>query len=418
MTLVRRALLLVPAAVLLVLPAWPQGQGVLDGRLVNATAAANTPSGVALDVIGLAGGMNVLKSSVTDSAGRFRIDGLPTNTPLLIRADYKGVYYYGQVNLDAGGKAHLEIQVFDETTSAQGIRLESVRIAFKLTGTGLSSLESYTFNNETKPPRSFMREDGSFRFSKAPGITEPPRLDVTGPGASMPVTQSPLESADGQSYYSRYALRPGITTFDVAQMLPYQNGSYSYRKKFFQDATSLKIGVIPQDLRVSGEGLAKVQTDAAQNFAVYSAGPIKAGTEVVWTLSGGTPVVEAPVPAPEPEAGPAVRPMPTLVGQNALTIGPLLLIGLIMILWYAHKRVIPAAANGKEARTRELRERREQLLNYVASLDAQFESHALDQRAYLRLREQSKRHLRRIATLLAKTGVGSQESEVRRKANS
>ena len=198
-----------------------QGQGVVEGRILNGTDPAQVPAKLQLEVIRLGSGMSVLTSAITDAAGKFRIEGVPADAPLLIRAAYRSVNYYGQASFDAAGKAQVEIQVYEPTASMQGIRLESVQIAFKLGSEGLRSLESYTFMNETKPPQSLAREDGNFRFSKAPGILEPPRIDVTGPGSSMPVTQSPLESADGQSYYSLYPLRPGSTTFDVSQALPY-----------------------------------------------------------------------------------------------------------------------------------------------------------------------------------------------------
>jgi len=402
-----RYLLLCMAAALLTPLA--QAQGVLEGRLLNGTNPAITPVHVPVDAIGLGSGMSVLKSSVTDAAGKFHMDGLPARTPLLIRATYGGVSYYSQASFDASGKARVDILVYEATASTQGIRLENVRIAFKLTADGLNSLESYTFNNETKPPRSFMRKDGNFRFSKPPGITELPSLDVTAPGASMPVSQPPLESADGESYYSLYPVRPGVTTFDVSLALPYRNGGYTYRKKFYHDVRSLNIGVIPADVMVSGVGLKKVETDAAQNFAVYSTGPIKAGTEAVWTFSGGTPVASAPARAEEPR----IQLMPTLVEQNALVIGPLLLAGLILVLWFAHSHVIPASGIDKDTHLRELSERREQLLSYVAALDARYESQGLERRQYLRLREQGKRHLRRIAALLAKTGARGQESQAR-----
>ncbi len=380
-----------------------QGQGVVDGRLVNGTNSAGVPAQVQVDVLGMTSGMSVIKSSVTDAAGKFRMDGLPAGAPLLIRADYKSVNYYAQAAFDASGTAHVEIQVYEPTASMQGIRLDSAQMAFKLTREGLNSIESYTFINETKPPQSFMREDGNFRFSKAPGILEPPRLDVSGPGSSMPVLQSPLESPDGQSYYSLYPLRPGTTTFDVAQALPYENQTYVYRKKFYQDVPALNIGVGPQDMTLSGEGVKRIQTDAAQNFTVYSAGPFKAGTEVVWTFSGGTPVAEAPAPPPTAPAAaePSVRPMPSPIAQNALIIGPMLLAGFLVVLWYAQNHGGAGSASTQETRLQELRARREQLLTFVAGLDARYENQSLERREYLRLREQGKRHLRRIAMLLA-----------------
>jgi hypothetical protein len=384
-----------------------QGQGVVEGRVLNGTQPGAPLKGVSIEVVGLAGGMNVLKSAAPDSSGRFRLEGLPTDSMLLIRAVYGSVFYYSPLQFDNAAKANVEIQVFEPTDSMQGIRLEDAQIAFKLTDAGLGALESYSLANESKPPRSFMRADGNFRFSKAAGLAELPRLSITGPGSNMPVPEAPLESADGQSYYSRYPLRPGTTTIEISQAFPYQKGTYTYKKKFFQDVSKVNIGVIPQDMNVSGEGLTKVQVNAAQNFAVYSTGPIKAGTEVAWTFSGGTPVAEASA-APEtaaPEQQPSILPMPTPVGQNAIFIGSLLLLGFLLILWYAGRRIIPAAGSDAEVRIRELKERREHLLNQVAVLDARYENvQGPERREYLKMREHSKRHLRRIGVLLGKSG--------------
>jgi hypothetical protein len=402
--LTKRLLFLGLAAFLLYPVLHAQGSGVVEGRIVNATNPGKAPAGVTVDVIKLTAGMSVLKSSTADNAGKFRIDGLPTDTMLLLRATYGSVGYYSSPTFDASGKARVEIQVYEPTTSMQGIRIDKAQIAFKLTKEGLSSREMYTFVNESKPPRSFMRADGNFRFSKATGITEPPQLDVTGPGSSMPVNQPPLESPDGQSYYSLYPLRPGTTAFEVSQLLPYQDGGYTYRKKFYQDLPSVVIGVIPPDMKLTGEGLTTMP-DGGRDFAVYAAAPIQADKEVVWTFAGGTPVSEETAPeAPgSPMANDArIVPMPTLVGQNAMIIGPLLLIGLVLILWYAQNRVIAPSGESQEARAKELKARREQLLEYVAALDQKYESQAMNRRDYLRLREQAKRHLRRITMLLAK----------------
>lgn len=59
----------------------------MEGKLVNGTDPSVTPSEVDIDVIGLGGGMSVLKSTVSDSAGKFRVDGLPTDQPIMIRAN-------------------------------------------------------------------------------------------------------------------------------------------------------------------------------------------------------------------------------------------------------------------------------------------------------------------------------------------
>ncbi len=377
-----------------------QGNGVAEGRLVNGTDPSIKCGGVDFDVVGLGGGMSILKSATTDSAGRFKVNGLPTDSPVLIRANYKEVNYNARLAFDSAGRASVEIVVYEPTTSMSGIRLDPPRIAFQLTGDRLRTMEIYALTNESKPPRSYMNMSGNFRFSKAEGITTPPRMSVTSPGSPMPLNQSPLESPDGKSYYSLFPLRPGTTTFEVDQDLPYASGSYNYRARFFYDTPSFEIGVIPADMKVTGEGIRTVQTDPQRNFAVYSGGPVKAGTEIALVFSGGTPVVEQQPAAAQGES--KVKPMPTSINQNALVIGPLFLACLVVVLWYAVNRIPEAAGQDQDPRARELKSRRDQLLNFLASLDSQHDAQGLERRDYLRQREQGKRQLRRISLLLKK----------------
>jgi hypothetical protein len=94
--------------------------------------------------------------------------------------------------------------------------------------------------------------------------------------------------------------------------------------------------------------------------------------------------------------------MPTMVAQNALILGPLLLIGFVVVLWYAVNHISEGGSRTDEIRARELKQRRDQLLNYLASLDHQYENQAIERREYVRQREQGKRQLRRISILLGK----------------
>ena len=313
-----------------------QGKGAVEGRLVNRTDPSIVARSVDLEVIGLGSGMSIIRTAVTDSAGKFRIDGLPENQELVIRANYKGANYHSPVNIGASGKAAADIEIYEPTTSWKDIPVEGVQIAFQTEGDRLRVLESYVFNNKTKPPRTHVNPEGVFRISKLAGILDPPQIRVTGSGSSRPLVQSAFESADSRSYYSLYPLKPGTTTFEVQEFLPYTSRSYAYTARFYHDVDSIRIGVIPHDLTVAGNGLTKIETNPDQNFAVYSSPPVKAGTEVVWTFSGGTPVSQT---GPGEAGGePAIQPMPNEVGRNALVIGPLLLLGFVLALWYSFNR--------------------------------------------------------------------------------
>jgi hypothetical protein len=389
------------AAILACPTAQAQGRGSIEGKLVNKTDAAIVCAGVNLDVVGLGGGMSVVKSSKSDASGRFRVDGLPTDEPLMVRADYKSVNYHARVTFNSEGKGDVTVEVYEPTASRKDVALEGVRIAFQLSGGRLRSLESYSFNNRTRPPRTYVDPEGSFRFSKAPGILEVPQVSLTAPGSSMPLKEAPLESADGGNYYLLYPLRPGVSTFEVEQVLPYQEATYVYRKKFYEDLASLQIGVIPHDMNLAGDGLVRVQTDTQRNFTIYAGGPVKAGTELVWAFTGGTPVPESRATEAAAEES-RIQPMANAVGRNALIIGPPLLMGFLAVLWYAFGRLEPAAAGDQDPRLKALRARRDQLLNYMADLDHRLEIESMDQRDHARMREQAKRQLRRVAMLLGK----------------
>jgi hypothetical protein len=306
---------------LAILPAaYPQAKGMVEGKLLNGTNPSIAARGAKLDIIGMGSGMNVIRTATADLSGHFRIEGLAENQMLLIRADYKGVKYYSPINIPSTGKASVEIEVFEPADSMKDIIVEGAQTAFQLEGDQLIAIETVQFNNKTKPPRTFVGNNGSFMISKPPGILEPPQMTITGPGSSMPLMQSPLDGPDGKSYYSLYPLRPGITSFEVKELLPYTSGNYKYVKKFYHDIPEFKIGITPATLVVSGNGLSYIETNAQEDFAVYSSSPIKAGSELVWTFQN------------------SIQTAPSDVERNALIIGPLLLMGFVLALWYAFNR--------------------------------------------------------------------------------
>jgi hypothetical protein len=90
------------------------------------------------------------------------------------------------------------------------------------------------------------------------------------------------------------------------------------------------------------------------------------------------------------------------VGQNLLLIGPLVLMALVVVLWYAHNTVMAGAPKGQDSRTRALKARRDALVELIARLDEEHEKGALARGDYQRRREPAKRQLRRVFMLLGK----------------
>ncbi|MBN2243949.1 MAG: hypothetical protein JW793_14780 [Acidobacteria bacterium] len=368
----------------------------MQGRIVNGTDPSITVGGVPVEVVAMSGGMSVIRTAAADSGGRFRFENLPAREMLMVRAVYQGANYHTQAVFGDSGRANVEILVYEATNSVNGIRVEEYEMVFQAVGAHLQSLDTVLVHNATQPAKTFMDPEGNFRFSKAPALLSLPQIRITAPGASMPVVQSVLESPDGQSYYTLYPLRPGKTAIDIFQILPYENRDYTYVKKFYNPVPPIEIGVIPMDMELSGTGLTKIREDPDRNIAVYRSGPLDAGTEVQWVFSGGTPVLEQQGAAPDS----AIRSLPNAVGRNALVIGPLLLIGFILVFWHAVHRTGDGLPGGAGALKKRMIERRKELINRLADLDRGYKAGGMDPREYLRQREEGKRLLRRIASLL------------------
>ncbi|NLV30640.1 MAG: hypothetical protein GXY47_05735 [Acidobacteria bacterium] len=319
-----------------------QERGVVEGRLVNRTDPSILPSGAPLEILELEGGMRTIRSAVTDAAGGVRIEGLPRSERLMLRASWRGVPYHAPLAFDAAGVARVELEVYETTSSDADIRVEKVQMAFQFSGDRIQALETWTLHNRSRPPRIYADPAGTFRISKAPGILQPPRMRVTAPDSTMPLVQPALESADGESYYTLYPLRPGLTLIEAEQALPYADRAYTFVKKFHRDVEAFHIGVLPADMLLEGAGIERVESPGG--MAVYSSPAAGAGTEAAWTFSGGTPVPAASAPgasapgAEEAEEGDRVVARPSAVGRNALVIGPLLLLAFILPLWYACNR--------------------------------------------------------------------------------
>ena len=107
-------------------------------------------------------------------------------------------------------------------------------------------------------------------------------------------------------------------------------------KKFFNNVKDITVGVTPQDMMISGNGLSKIEANA--NFMVYKSTPAKAGTEVAWDFSGGTATAAQETATPESESQSEIKTMPNAVGRNAVAVGSLLLMAFIIALWISFNK--------------------------------------------------------------------------------
>jgi hypothetical protein len=140
--------LLVPPLVL------AEGDGVIQGQVINGTAGSETPEGLEVTLHVFRGrDEGEQRTTTTDVQGRFRFEDLEMGSDwaYLVRVPYKGVVYsQGLLSFEAGQQELMtEVAVYETTTDAQGLVIERAHIFVTLEGAGLSVTELYVFANPT-----------------------------------------------------------------------------------------------------------------------------------------------------------------------------------------------------------------------------------------------------------------------------
>jgi hypothetical protein len=174
---------------------------------------------------------------------------------------------------------------------------------------------------------------------------------------------------------------PGVDTVEVfvTYELPYQAGGMVARV-FDLPVEAVVLVIAEEGLVLEGEGLAFAETfDTEVGSALsYTAGPLKAGEPLVFSVVPGSPPVPATAVARDAVAE-------TIVGMAALAVA----LGLGYLLWR-----VPALPEQCPAQVRSL-------VAGVVALDASFESGELGETRYRREREALKAQ---ICTLLTSAG--------------
>ncbi len=146
---------LVLAILLLLVQPWTtlaDGDGVLQGQVVNGTAGGGSTEGLPVVLRVFQGASEQPSLSVTtDADGRFRLEGLETGSDwtYLLRVTYQEVIYSpGLVSFEAGqSEMVLDISVYEATTDDSQIRVGRAHLFVTASDETLSVSELYVFQN-------------------------------------------------------------------------------------------------------------------------------------------------------------------------------------------------------------------------------------------------------------------------------
>ncbi len=285
----------VMAALLVALPlsATAQTQQTLsiEGRVVNGTAGADNPGGLAvlMLVTGPDGTLSGTAQTQAAPDGSFVLDGAPLVPGGLynLSVDYGGVFY-GR-SLPPGGLSEEVVITVNEWTEDAGIMrvdrqvmvISEIDVAQRLA----TATEFVRFTNPTDKtlrPNLETARPGMFSFMRF----------ALPPGAAEVTVQSNLRGGEIISVGSGFALTaavpPGEHSVDFAYTFPYEGGSLEYRNSLPQGADIFQI-LVPDrwpDVEIGGLAARPPVGIGEGVYRAWEARDVPAGPGVELRLEG------------------------------------------------------------------------------------------------------------------------------------
>jgi 5-hydroxyisourate hydrolase-like protein (transthyretin family) len=251
----------------------------ITGTVRNATTG-KPAAGDEVVLLAMAGGMDEVGRTQTDSQGRFRFTVDDAATPYLIRVNHQKVNYHKTA---PPGTTSVEVEVYDSAAKLEGVRAIVDVLRFEADASTLQVTELYSLSNNSQPPRTLMSER-TFEIYLPAGAQIQSSTAMSGGG--MPVNSAPVPTGEKNRYAFIFPLRPGETRFQVSYRLPY-SGEADFQPRLLQPTEHLVVMVPPSMRFRSNAGENAFQAMPEETGAnVQVATSAKPGAEPGFHLSG------------------------------------------------------------------------------------------------------------------------------------
>jgi hypothetical protein len=396
LSIMRGGLIFLASVLLLVsLPAVLPAQGRIQGEVANGTSGQPLAN-QAVQLLLPRGGMQRVATAITDASGRFVFSSanIDPSSFYLVQTAYQGVDYNAPAQFDPEGTATVGITVYEASSSAPQLRIQSARVVVHAQGNKAHVQEMFAVRNPSDPPRSYANPDGTFRFLLSSGAAQP-NAAVAGL-MNMPLPQ-PVNPGKGPGeYFLQCPLKPGRTVVMVAYDADYSSNHLALGDSFPYPIDSAELLVSPPSLTVDSPLFKPAGTDADTGSQRYAAAGLKTGTKLEARLSGEAVGGEA-AESGQGEAQVKVLPSPV----TRLDI-PLLACFLLLLMWALGVRLAKELPRFKEQRRassvqKELETTVNGLFNSLADLDELFAAGKVAEKQYWKERLDLKARL--MATL-------------------
>ena len=214
----RRKVLSAPAAALaavLILATLAPAQ-TLTGTVKNSTTG-KPAAGDEVILLKLGQGMEEAGRTKADAKGQFSFKLDDAQSPHLVRAIHQDVTYH---RMAPPGTTSVELDVYDVGKKVEGLEVVVDVVRAQVEQGQLEVVREFDVQNSSKPPRTQMNER-NLEFYIPDGAQLIPDFSTATTENGNPLKSAPVPEGEKNRYSFVFPLRPGVTRFEVAYVLPY-----------------------------------------------------------------------------------------------------------------------------------------------------------------------------------------------------
>lgn len=342
----------------------------IRGNVVNGTTG-EIPKSAKVIVVNPAGGM-LQEREVEAQDGRFEIAGLDPQAPIyLLRVDYDGVPYNLPVRVD-GADHDVTINIYESTSSWDGIRVTAPHLAASWQGAFLSIEQLFEISNESSPPRTATGEQGFFNLFLPADMESLTACFVTSFG--VPVDRTPIPTDVPGTYRVEYPIRPGLTRVGVSYKVPYASGNYTLNANVLYDLEHVFVFAVDPEMKITSTSNTLQPEEPVHGMTAYSIHGVPKGSVLSVAFEGGT--------SQDAAAGQEVMVVPNDAHRVALYAMVALLLALVGVVGVTQRGASPLT----DAKV--LRDHYDLLVKRIARLDDLHAAEAVSHDAHRAAREE------------------------------
>jgi hypothetical protein len=188
----------------------------LTGTVKNSTTG-KPAAGDEVVLLKLGEGMDEAGRTKTDAKGQFTFKLDDAQSPHLVRAIHQEVTYH---RMAPPGTTSVEVEVYDVAKKIEGIEVIADIVRVQVEQGQLEIVREFGVQNNSKPQRTQMNER-NLEFYIPDGAQLVPDFSTATTEHGNPLKSAPVPEGEKNRYSFIFPLRPGLTDFKVAYVLPY-----------------------------------------------------------------------------------------------------------------------------------------------------------------------------------------------------